>query len=270
GSATVAGCDIFRDSLELRRRIGYLPENVPLYTDMRVKEYLHFRAALRGLGGRKARVRVGEVMEVCALQEVRKKIIGTLSKGYRQRVGLADALVHKPELLILDEPTNGLDPNQIRQVRDLIKQLGEEHTILLSTHMLPEVEVTCGRVIIIDNGIIKAADTPQNLVRRLRAAGTVTVEVRTTDEKSSKGPGASSVDKIGARLRRIPGVKKLVSQVARGDWTVFTLRVEAHTDIREEIFSVALNERWILRELTRKNPSLEDVFVDLTHPVTKA
>jgi ABC-2 type transport system ATP-binding protein len=166
GSATVAGCDIFNDSLALRAKIGYMPESVPLYTDLRVKEYLHFRASLRGLSGREMRRRVGEVMDTCGLKDVRKSMIGTLSKGYRQRVGLADALVHKPDLLILDEPTNGLDPNQIRQVRDLIRHLGDKHTILLSTHILSEVEMTCGRVIIIDQGAIKAADTPANLIAR--------------------------------------------------------------------------------------------------------
>ena len=177
GSARVAGYDIFRQSIDARRCIGYMPENVPLYDDMRVREYLKYRANLKGLTGSEARRRVNEVIDTCGLEGVRRKMIKVLSKGYRQRVGLADALVHQPELLILDEPTNGLDPNQIRQIRDLIKRLSERHTILLSTHILHEVEMTCSRVIIIDSGQIKAQDTPQNLVSGMRAAGRVHAEI---------------------------------------------------------------------------------------------
>ncbi len=261
GSATVAGCDIFTDSLALRRKIGYMPESVPLYTDQRVKEYLHFRASLRGLSGRDMRRRVGEVMDTCGLTEVRKSMIGTLSKGYRQRVGLADVLVHQPDLLILDEPTNGLDPNQIRQVRDLIKRLAEKHTILLSTHILSEVQMTCGRVIIIDKGAIKAADTPANLISRLRAAGTVTLEVKVS--------GAGAMDAVASRLATIPGVKKVADSSTTGEWASFTLKVESNTDIREDVFKAALAEKWTLRELTQQIPSLEDVFVHLTHPLSE-
>ena len=143
GSARIAGFDIFRQSIDARKKIGYMPENVPLYEDMRVREYLRFRAHLKGLGGNDARRRVGEVLETCGLESVRRKMIKTLSKGYRQRVGLADALVHEPELLILDEPTNGLDPNQIRQIRQLIRRLADNHTVLVSTHILSEVEMIC-------------------------------------------------------------------------------------------------------------------------------
>ena len=152
GRASIAGFDIFEQSLQARAHLGYMPENVPLYNDMRVTEYLDYRAALKGVPHRRIAERVGDVKELCGLKEVEKKLIGALSKGYRQRVGLADALVHEPDLLILDEPTSGLDPNQIRQVRDLIKNLGKQHTILLSTHILPEVEMTCSRVIIIQQG----------------------------------------------------------------------------------------------------------------------
>ncbi len=258
GTATVAGCDIFSQSLELRRKIGYMPENVPLYTDMRVKEYLRFRAALHRITGRPARVKVGEVLDICGLKDVRKKIIGTLSKGYRQRVGLADALIHNPELLILDEPTNGLDPNQIRQARDLIKRLGESHTILLSTHILPEVEMTCGRVIIIDQGRIRASDTPANLVGKLRTARTVSVELKADAETAAKA------------LTGIQGVRKLIRQDPVNGWTSFILRVESQADIREDVFNVALENRWPVRELSQKTPSLEDVFVDLTQPVAEA
>ena len=143
GRASIAGFDIFEQSLQARAHLGYMPENVPLYNDMRVKEYLDYRAALKSIPHRRISERVGDVKELCGLKEVENKLIGALSKGYRQRVGLADALVHEPDLLILDEPTIGLDPNQIRQVRELIKNLGKQHTILLSTHILPEVEMTC-------------------------------------------------------------------------------------------------------------------------------
>ena len=152
GRASIAGYDVFQDSIEARAHLGYMPENVPLYTDMRVTEYLDYRGALKGIRGHRLKDRVADVKELCSLRDVENRIIGTLSKGYRQRVGLADAMVHDPDLLILDEPTIGLDPNQIRQVRDLIKNLGKQHTILLSTHILPEVEMTCSRVIIINKG----------------------------------------------------------------------------------------------------------------------
>src|SRR3979411_213617 len=178
GRATVARVDGFEQDLATRTHLGYMPENVPLYTDMRVTEYLDYRAALKGVPHRRVSERVGDVKELCGLKEVEKKLIGALSKGYRQRVGLADALVHEPDLLILDEPTSGLDPNQIRQVRELIKNLGKQHTILLSTHILPEVEMTCSRVIIINKGRIEACDTPQNLLDEIRTAGGVVVEAK--------------------------------------------------------------------------------------------
>src|SRR5512143_3655631 len=165
GTVRVAGLDVYAQSSEVRRRIGYMPENNPLHHDMRVREYLKFRARLKGLGLKRSRQRVDVVMEQCGLVEVSRRIIGQLSKGFRQRVGLADALVHEPELLILDEPTLGLDPNQIRSVRQLIKGLGGTHTVLVSTHILPEAEMTCHRVVIMYEGKILAADTPHNLER---------------------------------------------------------------------------------------------------------
>src|SRR5438045_5233297 len=179
GRATIAGFDVFEQSLQARAHLGYMPEHVPLYADMRVTEYLDYRAGLKGVPHRRVAERVGDVRELCGLKEVEKKLIGTLSKGYRQRVGLADALLHEPDLLILDEPTIGLDPNQIRQVRELIKNLGKQHTILLSTHILPEVEMTCSRVIIIHNGRIEACDTPDNLLGQIRQAGGEVVEAKT-------------------------------------------------------------------------------------------
>src|SRR5271156_2527584 len=178
GRASIAGFDVFEKSLEARTHLGYMPENVPLYTDMRVTEYLVYRAQLKGVTGRRLKERVGDVKELCGLKEVQNRIINTLSKGYRQRVGLADALVHEPDLLILDEPTIGLDPNQIRSVRELIRNLGKHHTILLSTHILSEVELTCGRVLVIHRGRIEASDTPANLTRLVRGGGSILLEVK--------------------------------------------------------------------------------------------
>jgi ABC-2 type transport system ATP-binding protein len=253
GRASIAGFDIFEQSLQARAHLGYMPENVPLYNDMRVTEYLDYRAALKGVPHRRVAERVGDVKELCGLKEVEKKIIGNLSKGYRQRVGLADALVHEPDLLILDEPTSGLDPNQIRQVRDLIKNLGKQHTILLSTHILPEVEMTCSRVIIINRGRIEACDTPENLLGRIRTAGGVFVEAKVGNDDGAE------------ELRKIAGVRDVTASVD-GDWQVFALRVEANTDVREEVYRLASARRWTLRELSQRKATLEDVFVEITHP----
>ncbi|MDQ2868141.1 MAG: ABC transporter ATP-binding protein [Verrucomicrobiota bacterium] len=252
GRATIAGFDIFEQSLQARAHLGYMPENVPLYNDMRVTEYLDYRAALKGIPHRRIGERVGDVKELCGLKEVESKLIGALSKGYRQRVGLADALVHEPDLLILDEPTSGLDPNQIRQVRDLIKNLGKQHTILLSTHILPEVEMTCSRVIIINKGRIEACDTPQNLLTNLRTAGGVTLEAKT------------GTDNGAAELKKISGVRE-VSASADDGWQTFSLRVESGADVRPEIFQLARQRNWQVRELTARKATLEDVFVEVTH-----
>src|SRR5882762_2858612 len=190
GKIRIAGYDVVTDSIEVRKRIGYMPENVPLYTDMRVNEFLRFRAELKKVASRKIKERVEAVKALCSLKDVENKIIGTLSKGYRQRVGLADAMVHEPELLILDEPTIGLDPNQIRAVRDLIRDLGKHHTILLSTHILSEVELTCSRVLVINRGRIEASDTPANLTKLVRGGGSISLEV--------KAPGAEVIEKLKA------------------------------------------------------------------------
>jgi ABC-2 type transport system ATP-binding protein len=253
GRATVAGFDVFEQSLQARAHLGYMPENVPLYNDMRVTEYLDYRAALKAVPHRRIKERVGDVKELCGLKEVEKKLIGTLSKGYRQRVGLADALLHEPDLLILDEPTIGLDPNQIRQVRELIKNLGKQHTILLSTHILPEVEMTCSRVIIIHKGQIEACDTPENLLGQIRQAGGVVVEARV-----GKDNGAEE-------LKKISGVRDVTAE-EDGDWTVFSLRVESGADVREEVFRLASARQWAVRELSQRRATLEDVFVEITHP----
>jgi ABC-2 type transport system ATP-binding protein len=250
GTASVGGKDVFRESIEVRRQVGYMPENAPLYMDMTVKEYLHFRGALKGLRGKDLRVRTGEVMDLCGVTDMRRRLIENLSKGYRQRVALADALIHRPPLLILDEPTNGLDPTQIRQVRELLRGLRPEHTILLSTHILAEVEQVCDRVVMIHHGQIKANDTPRNLTKGLRAAGSVRLEL--------KG-GKNAEQKLDA----ISGVRKVLREKTDEGWQAFSLRIESNTDVREEIQELATKEKWCIRELHRQLPSLEDVFIEL-------
>ena len=252
GRASVAGFDVFEQSLQARAHLGYMPENVPLYSDMRVTEYLDYRAALKGVPHRRVAERVGDVKELCGLKDVEKKLIATLSKGYRQRVGLADALLHEPDLLILDEPTIGLDPNQIRQVRELIKNLGKQHTILLSTHILPEVEMTCSRVIIIHKGRIEACDTPENLLGKIRQAGGVVLEAKTGNDNGVE------------ELKKISGVRDVTTEIEDG-WKIFSLRVESGTDVREEVFRLASERHWSLRELSQRRATLEDVFVEITH-----
>jgi len=252
GRASIAGLDVFEQSLQARAHLGYMPENVPLYSDMRVTEYLDYRATLKDVPHRRVVERVGDVKELCGLKDVENKLIGALSKGYRQRVGLADALLHEPDLLILDEPTIGLDPNQIRQVRELIKNLGKQHTILLSTHILPEVEMTCSRVIIIHKGRIEACDTPENLLGQIRQAGGVVVEAKTGTDNGAE------------EIKKIAGVRDVTTDV-NGDWKIFSLRVESGLDVREEIFRLAAARRWTLRELSLRRATLEDVFVEITH-----
>ncbi len=251
GRAEVAGCDVFRDSLLARQHIGYMPENVPLPQDMRVSEYLRFRAALKGVPGRRIKERMADVAELCGLGDVQRKMIGALSKGYRQRVGLADAMIHEPELLILDEPTIGLDPNQIRSVRELIKNLKRHHTIILSTHILPEVEMTCSRILIINKGRIEAMDTPENLRSRLSASGEVVLEAKTSDASAAAG-----------KLRALANVKS-VAHNRMGDWTRYTLQVDG--DPRESLHELAVKEAWPVRELSRRGATLEQVFAEVTH-----
>ncbi len=252
GRALIAGFDVFEQSLEARRHIGYLPENTPLYHDMRVNEYLRYRAQLKGVARGKVKERVGDVLELCHLNDVQRKLIGSLSKGYRQRVGLADALVSDPDLLILDEPTIGLDPNQIRHVRELIKNLAKKRTVLISTHILPEVEIMCSRVIVIHKGQIRASDTAENLMRNHRAAGAMRIEAKTHN------------DDARLILSQVTGVKD-VTEEKDGDHSIFQLRLEANTDPSEEIMGLVTSRQWTLRELTRRRATLEDVFVDLTH-----
>jgi gliding motility-associated transport system ATP-binding protein len=253
GKISIAGFDVVNDSIEVRKRIGYMPENVPLYTDMRVNEFLRFRAELKKVPRRNIKDRVETVKELCSLKDVEKKIIGTLSKGYRQRVGLADAMVHDPELLILDEPTIGLDPNQIRAVRDLIKDLGKHHTILLSTHILSEVELTCNRVLVINRGKIEASDTPANLTKLVRGGGSVLLEVR-----------ATAAD-VTAKLEALANVDDVeTSPAADNGWTLAKVFVKPGVDLREEVFNVVRQNNWSLRELSRVRATLEEAFVELT------
>ena len=252
GTATVDGLDVSEHPLETRRRIGYLPESVPLYRDMRIREYLRFRGHIKGLRGDSLRRRMDEVIERCGLGDVRRKMIKTLSKGFRQRVGLADALIHDPPLLILDEPTNGLDPNQIRSIRNLIKELGESHTILLSTHILSEVEMICDKIVIIDGGTVLASDTPSNLVSTMRSAGRISVEVKADPERARE------------KMSALDQVKKVIHERDRGKWGEFSILVESGTDTRERLANLAREEGWPLRSLHRHAATLEDVFVELT------
>lgn len=252
GLARVAGRDVFTESIEVRRRIGYMPENNPLYLEMRVNEYLKFRARLKGLSRVRSRERVGVVMDQCGLADVNRTIIGHLSKGYRQRVGLADAMVHEPELLILDEPTLGLDPNQIRSVRQLIKSLGGRHTVLISTHMLPEVEMTCNYVLIMNEGRILAADQPQRLRASLCEGGQVVAEV------------AAPEAELRACWAGFPGVASFEICAADGEFLRCTLVSQDGLDLRSAVYDRVSARGWPLRELTRRQTSLEDVFVHLT------
>jgi ABC-2 type transport system ATP-binding protein len=258
GRVQVAGCDVFEDSLEVRRHIGYMPENNPLYVDMRVNEYLKFRARLKGVPRSERRDRLDEVLKLCGLTEVSRRVIGQLSKGFRQRVGLADALLAEPDLLILDEPTIGLDPVQIRQVRQLIKDLGKRHTILLSSHILPEVEMTCNRVIIIHHGKILASDTPENLVKTINAGGLITAEVR--------GPGSD----VQAKMRTIEGVESVECQMGEDGIVRVTAQPKAGNDPREAIYKIVAANGWTLRELSRSRTTLEDIFVQVTRDEDEA
>jgi ABC-2 type transport system ATP-binding protein len=251
GRIEVAGAKLPQESLLVRQRIGYMPENVPLYPEMRVEEFLEYRGRLKRVSRGEISHRVGLVLDQCGLTDVRKKIIGSLSKGFRQRVGLADALVHNPMLLILDEPTAGLDPHQIRSFRELIKELGKDRTILLSTHILSEVEMVCGRAIIINKGKIEASDTLANLEKRVQA-GALQIEV--------KADPASAKEKLG----KIAEVSVVAELNRAGDWISFEVTAAPGKDIRGEVDSLIKREQWPLREFRREKARLEDVFVELT------
>lgn len=251
GQIFIDGQDVLNHSLEVRKKIGYMAENVPLYTDMYVGQFLRYRAALKGVGKKEVRPRVDETIQKCGLGEVRKKRIGNLSRGYRQRVGLADALVHNPDLLILDEPTAGLDPNQIRSVRDLIKELGKEHTILLSTHILPEVEMVCDRAIIINRGRIEASDTLENLSHKVQT-GSLFIEI--------KADGKMAVEK----LTQLEGSSSVNIRSEKEGWVTIECISKPGIDLRESVDELIKKEKWALREFRRDKAKLEDVFVELT------
>lgn len=248
GSAVVAGHDVLTQSMEVRRRVGYLPETVPLYPEMRVREFLRFRGKLRGLNRADRESGITRVAERCWLGEVIDRPIGQLSKGYRQRVGLADALLHNPRVLVLDEPTVGLDPTQIRETRSLIRELTKDHTVILSSHILPEVEATCGRIVIINRGKVVASGTPAELRNRVGGEARLSVELR--------APQAEAVAAIGKLVGDAP---------IRGEQNDGWTRVVATTshDAREQIYKLCTERGWPLRELRRDVGSLEDFFVKI-------
>jgi len=247
GVAKVAGFDVMTESLDVRRNIGYLPESVPLYPEMRVEEYIIFRAKLKGVPRPERVRRVDYCLDRCRLKEVRRRLIGTLSKGYRQRVGLADAMVHDPAILILDEPTSGLDPMQIRETLALIKELGDNHTVLLSTHILPEVEAICERVIIIANGRIGFSRT----LADIESQAVILLETR--------GP----IDQIAGVLRGISGVTQVAENQSEEGVAGFIIHTDENTDLREPISKAIGNKGWPIRRLDRKRGSLDDAFFDV-------
>jgi len=252
GTVKVDGFDVADQPLEVRRRIGYLPENPPLYTEMTVNSYLRFVAKLKGLTGARVQEDVNRAMDRVNITDVQDRIIAKLSKGYKQRVGIAQALLGDPPVLILDEPTIGLDPKQIQEVRELIKSLAGTHTVVLSTHILPEVEQTCHRVIIIDHGKIVAVDTPQNLRSQIQGGARVLIEV--------EGPAADGLTAVKA----IPGVataRILTQDASRGS---FQVDVDSGKDIRRDLARAVVQAGWGLLELQSENMSLEDIFIKLT------
>jgi len=252
GSVKVDGFDVADQPLETRRRIGYLPENPPLYTEMTVKSYLNFVAKLKGVAGVKVDDDVSRAMERVSITDVQDRIIAKLSKGYKQRVGIAQALLNDPPVLILDEPTIGLDPKQIQEVRELIKSLAGSHTVVLSTHILPEVEQTCHRVIIIDKGKIVAVDTPQNLRSQIQGSARVFIEV--------DGP----VGDVLAAMKGIPGVVDVRVATQGASQGTFHVDVEGGQDIRRELARTVVQGGWGLLALQSENMSLEDIFIKLT------
>jgi ABC-2 type transport system ATP-binding protein len=249
GSARVAGRDVFRESLEVRRRIGYLPESVPLYSEMRVAPYLEFVAEVKGVSRSDRRRRVADVMDRCTVADVQNRLIGTLSKGYRQRVGLAQALVSDPEVLILDEPTIGLDPKQITEIRSLIKSLAGQHTVILSTHILPEVSMVCSGVIIINKGSVVAQGPIDSLVEQVFPTARVEVEI--------VGPPPAVRD----RIRSISGVLSVEDQLVANGAARYVVEAARGRDVRAEIFKLAAQQHWDLLELRRVGMTLEEVFI---------
>ncbi|MBI4417700.1 MAG: ATP-binding cassette domain-containing protein [Ignavibacteriales bacterium] len=260
GSVEVDGIDTMADAYEVRKKIGYLPELNPLYLDMNVLEYLEYSARLHGLRNARLRQRQREMIDVCGLGDVRHKDIGELSKGYRQRVGLAQAMIHDPEVLILDEPTSGLDPNQIVEIRNLIRRLGSAKTVVLSTHILSEVQATCDRVIIIHEGSLVADGTPDELQRNFQGSESLSLEI--------KAPVDNAMSELFPKLRALPHVESVDFRGSEGSNHRFLLHTAKGSDVREELFHKAVAERWVLLELSRRATSLEEVFHKLTRSET--
>lgn len=252
GKATVAGHDVFEQSLEVRRHVGYLPESAPLYTDMPVVDFLKFAGSLRNIKGQRLQSRVADVIDRTGLQSAVGKNIGELSKGYRQRVGLAQALIHEPDVLILDEPTSGLDPNQIKEIRDLIREIGKEKTVILSTHIMAEVTATCDRAIIIADGRVVASGTPDELASRSRGAYELIARVR--------GPRGE----VEKKLSGIPGVTAVRATDSDNGLVRYEIASEKVSDLPEQVFRTVADNRWSLAELRQETATLEDVFAELT------
>jgi ABC-2 type transport system ATP-binding protein len=251
GKAIVAGFDVFEQPIEAKRRTGYLPETPPLYPDMSVVEYLDFVARIKGVPGSERRQRIKDVMERTQVADMANRLTAKLSKGYKQRVGLAQALIHNPDVLILDEPTAGLDPKQIIETRSLIKQLAGDHTIILSTHILPEVSQTCQRVVIINKGHVVAVDTPDNLTARMRGSESMYVQV-----------DAGSADAAGA-LGRVPGVTRVAESDRRGTAIGYEVDSEKGHDVRRDLARAVVQNGWGLLELRPTRVSLEEVFLSV-------
>jgi ABC-2 type transport system ATP-binding protein len=254
GAASVAGFDVLEKPIEVKKRIGYLPETPPLYPEMEVSEYLQFAGRLKGFSGAELTKRVGEVSEQCSITDVSSKLIGKLSKGYRQRVGLAQAIIHNPDVLVLDEPTSGLDPEQQRHTRELIRNLAGNHTIILSTHVLPEVEATCERVIIISKGKLVANDSVANLTNRLRGGETVVVEVQ----------GSADAGAVEKRLEQVTGVSRVTLKHTRENQNTFEIESAQGQTVRAEVARAVVGAGWDLVELHALGLSLEEVFLQLT------
>jgi ABC-2 type transport system ATP-binding protein len=257
GEAYVAGRDVLMESLAVRASIGYMPENVPLYHEMRVEEYLRFRAGLKDVPAKGRRAAVEKVIDRCWLKDVRRKLIGALSKGYRQRVGLAESLVADPQVLILDEPTIGLDPAQIQETRRLIRSLGETHTVLLSSHILPEVEKTCSHLVIIADGRIMAAGSLEDLKKGLTEGQRVILEARPA--KSADGPA-----EMARAVGQAAGVAEVRREDAGGGWTRLCVAPAPGADPREALYGVVTQRGWLLREMRATAPTLEELYVQVT------
>jgi ABC-2 type transport system ATP-binding protein len=252
GTARVAGHDVFAQPMEVKKRVGYLPESPPLYPDMSVRDYLDFCARIKGVPRKDQRTRVADAIERCRVGDVRDKLIAKLSKGYRQRVGLAQAILHNPDVLILDEPTAGLDPKQIIETRELIRSLAGTHTVVLSTHILPEVSMTCGRVVIINQGRVVAEDTPENLTRRLKGAGTVRVE--------ALGDASAVLEAVKA----VPGVLAAHPRGGHDGSVIVDVEAEAGQDVRAELAWAVVTRGHKLLGLQQLGMSLEEIFLHLT------